>query len=117
MLLGILIHRVSGQSYGEFLQQHIFTPLGMRASRVISDLDIVPNRVSGYEKDEGVLKNQKWVSPTFNATADGTCTSLYETAECLLQRVTGQVNLRPAVQLAMFEREFKGLPLVRHDQL
>ncbi|MGR3890058.1 serine hydrolase domain-containing protein [Pseudomonas sp. 1152_12] len=72
LLLGILIHRVSGQPYGEFLQQHVFTPLGMSASRVISDLDIVPNRVSGYEKVDGVLKNQEWVSPTFNATADGT---------------------------------------------
>lgn len=35
----------------------------------------------------------------------------------LLQRVTGPVHLRPTVQHPMFKREFKGLPLVRHDQL
>lgn len=72
VLLGILIHRVSGQPYGAFLQQRIFKPLGMTSSRVISDLDLVPNRASGYEKVDGVLRNQEWVSPTFNATADGT---------------------------------------------
>lgn len=72
VLLGILIQRVSGIPYGEFLQQRIFTPLGMRSTRVISDLAIVPNRASGYERVDGELRNQEWVSPTFNATADGT---------------------------------------------
>ena len=30
-----------------------------------------PNRAAGYEIDNGQLKNQEWVSPTFNSTADG----------------------------------------------
>lgn len=34
-----------------------------------------------------------------------------------LQRITGPLYLWPAVQLTMLECEFKGLPLVRHDQL
>lgn len=72
VLLGVLIHRVTGQPYGDFLQQHIFSPLGMKSSRIISDLDIVPNRSAGYEIVAGALKNQAWVSPTFNSTADGT---------------------------------------------
>jgi CubicO group peptidase (beta-lactamase class C family) len=82
VLLGILIHRVTGQPYGEFLAQNIFRPLGMMSSSVISDQDIVPNRVSGYEMVGGVLKNQQWVSPTFNSTADGT---LYFTVRDLEQ--------------------------------
>lgn len=32
----------------------------------------MPNRASGYERVDGELRNQEWVSPTFNATADGT---------------------------------------------
>ena len=32
----------------------------------------MPNRAAGYELDDGQLKNQEWVSPTFNSTADGT---------------------------------------------
>ena len=71
VLLGILIHRVTGQFYGDFLKQRIFEPIGMRSSRVISDIDIVPNRSAGYEIVKGKLQNQAWVSPTFNSTADG----------------------------------------------
>jgi CubicO group peptidase (beta-lactamase class C family) len=72
--LGILIHRVTGEFYGDFLQQHIFQPLGMSTTRIISEADIVPNRAAGYRLVKGELKNQEWVSPVVNTTADG---SLY----------------------------------------
>jgi CubicO group peptidase (beta-lactamase class C family) len=72
--LGILIHRVTGEFYGDFLQQRIFQPLGMTSTRIISEADIVPNRAAGYRLVKGELKNQEWVSPVVNTTADG---SLY----------------------------------------
>jgi len=74
--LGILIHRVTGEFYGDFLQQRIFQPLGMTSTRIISEADIVPNRAAGYRLVKGVLKNQEWVAPVVNTTADG---SLYFT--------------------------------------
>ncbi len=75
VLLGILIHKVSGMPYAEFLREKIFGPLGMKSTRVISQRDIIPNRASGYQIDGGgQLRNQAWVSPTFDSTADG---SLY----------------------------------------
>ena len=72
--LGILIHRVTGEFYGDFLQQRIFQPLGMQSTRIISEADIVPNRAAGYRLVKGELKNQEWVAPVVNTTADG---SLY----------------------------------------
>jgi CubicO group peptidase (beta-lactamase class C family) len=74
LTLGILIHRVSGEFYGDFLQQRIFQPLGMQATRIISEADIIPNRAAGYRLVKGELKNQEWVAPMVNTTADG---SLY----------------------------------------
>jgi CubicO group peptidase (beta-lactamase class C family) len=74
LTLGILIHRVSGEFYGDFLAQRIFVPLRMRTARIISESDIVPNRAAGYRLVNGELKNQEWVAPTVNTTADG---SLY----------------------------------------
>jgi CubicO group peptidase (beta-lactamase class C family) len=71
VLLGVLIHKVTGKPYYEFLSERIFKPLGMTSTRLISDRDIVPNRAAGYEIENGELKNQAWVSPTFNSTADG----------------------------------------------
>jgi CubicO group peptidase (beta-lactamase class C family) len=74
MTLGVLIHRVTGEFYGDFLRQRIFEPLGMATTRIISEADIVPNRAAGYRLVKGELKNQEWVSPVVNTTADG---SLY----------------------------------------
>lgn len=74
--LGLLIHKVSGEFYGELLQKRIFGPLGMKHTRIINEADIIPNRAAGYRLKDGVLKNQEWVSPTVNTTADG---SLYFT--------------------------------------
>ena len=74
--LGILIHRVTGEFYGDFLQQKIFQPLDMRSTRIINEADIIPNRSAGYRLVKGELKNQKWVAPVVNTTADG---SLYFT--------------------------------------
>lgn len=71
VVLGILIHKVSGKFYGDFLQERIFKPLGMATARIISEADIVPNRAAGYRLVKGELKNQDWVSPTLNTTADG----------------------------------------------
>jgi len=73
VLLGIIIHKITGMPYAEFLSERIFKPLGMTSTRLISDRDIIPNRAAGYEIDSNdELKNQEWVSPTFNSTADGT---------------------------------------------
>lgn len=74
LTLGILIHRVSGEFYGDFLQQRVFQPLGMKTTRIISEADIIPNRAAGYRLVKGELKNQEWVAPAMNTTADG---SLY----------------------------------------
>jgi CubicO group peptidase (beta-lactamase class C family) len=74
LTLGILIHRVTGEFYGDFLQQKIFKPLGMSTTRIIDEADIIPNRSAGYRWVNGRLKNQEWVSPVLNTTADG---SLY----------------------------------------
>lgn len=70
-LLGFLIHRVTGKSHGEFVREHMFQPLGMNTATVISEADIVPNRSSGYVLVKGELKNQDWLAPSLNTTADG----------------------------------------------
>src|SRR4029077_14370720 len=82
VLLGIIIHRVTGVFYGDFLRDHVFRPLGMRTTRIISEADIIPNRAAGYHLVNDTLKNQDWVSPSLNTTADG---ALYFTVRDLAQ--------------------------------
>ena len=74
VVLGILIHKASGQFYGDVLRQRVFLPLGMKNARIITEADIVPHRASGYHMVRGQLNHQPWVAPRLNTTADG---SLY----------------------------------------
>lgn len=74
MLLGIIVRRVSGRFYGDVVKDRVFVPLGMTTARIISEEDIVLHRVAGYRLVNGELKNQEWVAPKLNTTADG---SLY----------------------------------------
>jgi CubicO group peptidase (beta-lactamase class C family) len=77
VLLGIVIGRITGGFYGDLLADRVFRPLNMTRTRIISDIDIVPDRASGYEiGPSGALQNQGWVAPALNRTADG---SLYST--------------------------------------
>ncbi len=74
VLLGALVRKASGRFYGDVLRERVFGPLGMASARVISEEDIVLHRAGGYRLDGETLKNQAWVAPTLNTTADG---SLY----------------------------------------
>jgi CubicO group peptidase (beta-lactamase class C family) len=71
MLLGILIHQITGEFYGQLLQEKIFSPLSMETAKIISETELVMNRSSGYELKNGEWKNQTWVAPSLNTTADG----------------------------------------------
>src|SRR5437867_91588 len=74
VLLGIIVHKVSGRFYGDVLAERVFKPLGMATARVIDEAAIIPNRAAGYRHVNGELANQEWVAPRLNTTADG---SLY----------------------------------------
>ena len=56
-LLGMLIEKVSGKEYGEFLDERIFQPLGMTQTRVNDLRAIIPDRAratSGTGKRSGM---------------------------------------------------------------
>ena len=80
-LLGFIIHKVSGKFYGDVLAERVFRPAGMKTARVISEADIIPNRAAGYRLVGGQLRNQEWVAPELNTTADG---SLYWSLQDLI---------------------------------
>jgi CubicO group peptidase (beta-lactamase class C family) len=103
LLLGIIIQKASGRFYGDVLADRVFAPLGMTSARIISEADIVPHRAAGYTLLKGELKNQEWVSPSLNTTADG---ALYFSVKDLIAwdaGVRGRRILSAASWAAIFE--------------
>ncbi|RKN80253.1 serine hydrolase domain-containing protein [Ulvibacterium marinum] len=47
-VLGLIIERVTGEHYGQFLKENIFVPLNLTETYVDNPYKIIPNRVSGY---------------------------------------------------------------------
>src|SRR6266513_506399 len=76
-LLGIIIEKASGKSYWQFLDERIFKPLGMRATRNTDPQPIVPNRASGYEWKNNRFENRPVLLPVIAFSAG----SLLSTAE------------------------------------
>ncbi|MDP9174338.1 MAG: beta-lactamase family protein [Planctomycetota bacterium] len=92
-LLGIIIEKASGASFGRFIDARIFQPAGMAASRLNDLTDVIPNRASGYQwigenvdrpptvvtgyhGRKNVLQNAIYISPTRLWAAGGAVSSV-----------------------------------------
>ena len=76
-LLGIIIEKASGKSFWQFLDERIFQPLGMTATRSTDPRPMIPNRASGYECVNNAFENRPVLTP-FVAFSAGSLLSTVE---------------------------------------
>jgi len=81
VLLGYLIEKISGQSYRDFVQENIFTPLAMNDSGYDSNSAVIPRRASGYAPSANGLANARYIDMSIPFSAGG----LYSTTGDLLR--------------------------------
>jgi len=79
-LLGAIIEKVSGKLYADFLQENIFTPLGMKQTGYDDPLRIIMHRAAGYQKQAGKVINSSYMDMSVPYAAG----SLYSTTGDLL---------------------------------
>lgn len=77
VLLGMVIEKVSGLSYAEFLQKNIFDPLGMKDSGYDRQATILPQRASGYMRKDHHIENADFIDMSIPNAAG----SVYSTVE------------------------------------
>jgi CubicO group peptidase (beta-lactamase class C family) len=80
VLLGVIIEKVSGETYADFVQHHIFAPLKMTGSGYDNAARVELRRASGYAKEGQNVVNARYIDPSV-AYAAG---ALYSTVEDLL---------------------------------
>jgi CubicO group peptidase (beta-lactamase class C family)/tetratricopeptide (TPR) repeat protein len=100
-LLGAAIEAVSGLPYGEFVKSRILVPLGMSDTRLDNPLEIIPNRVRGYQLIRGKLKNSEYVDISSRFAGGG----LRSTVVDLLKFARGIIDrklLQEATRRQMF---------------
>jgi CubicO group peptidase (beta-lactamase class C family) len=80
-LLGIIIEKASGKSYWQFLDERIFKPLGMNATRSTDPQPIVRNRASGYEWKKDHFENRPVLLPTIAFSAGSLLSTVEDMAK------------------------------------
>ncbi|HEX3619881.1 MAG TPA: serine hydrolase domain-containing protein, partial [Candidatus Udaeobacter sp.] len=80
-LLGIIIEKASGKSYWQFLDERIFKPLGMNATRSTDPLPIVRNRASGYEWKNDHFENRPVLLPAIAFSAGSLLSTVEDMAK------------------------------------
>jgi CubicO group peptidase (beta-lactamase class C family) len=61
ILLGLVIEKAAGESYGVFLQHNIFDPLGMRDTGIDGNDSVLARRASGYHIEAGVPHHADYI--------------------------------------------------------
>ncbi|HKO59538.1 MAG TPA: serine hydrolase [Pyrinomonadaceae bacterium] len=71
-LLGAIVEVASGMSFGDYMRQHVWQPLGMNDTRMDDPLDVIPNRVRGYQLVNGQVKNSEFIDISSRFAGGGT---------------------------------------------
>lgn len=74
VLLGRIIENVSGESYFDYIQHHVFEPAQMASSGFDSEDEIVPGLAVGYYHDDGVFSRTwkaNWVQGIYKGSPAG----------------------------------------------
>jgi D-alanyl-D-alanine carboxypeptidase len=90
-LLGIVIERASGKSYWQFLDERIFKPLGMNATRSTDPQPVVPNRASGYEWKNDHFENRSILLPAIAFSAGSLLSTVEDMAKWDSALYTGKL--------------------------
>jgi D-alanyl-D-alanine carboxypeptidase len=69
VILGAMIEKVTGKSYGEYLTSNVFARAGLTHTHYDDPIRIIPNRVEGYGRNGNAIVKARYVSPTIPYSA------------------------------------------------
>jgi len=75
-LLGMIIEEVSGDTYDDYLDAHLFGPLGLSRSYYCHEAQIIRGRAEGYEQGAGWLLNDGSISMNTPGAAGALCSTV-----------------------------------------
>ncbi len=77
-LLGAVIEGASGKSYGEYMTENVWKPLGMNSTMLDTPDKIIPNRVKGYRLNNGKLENSEFIDISSRFAAGGIRSTVHD---------------------------------------
>jgi CubicO group peptidase (beta-lactamase class C family) len=106
VVLGLVIEKVSGMAYEDYVRTKIFAPLGMNDTAAFESDAIVPKRATNYMRDDdGTLRTNIYMRPGRGSSAGGG----YSTAGDLLRFTR---DARKVLGATSFDRLIGANPMV-----
>ncbi len=97
-LLGVIIEKAGGETYREYLNAHLFGPLGLRGSTYCDERPIIRGRAEGYALVGGELLNDEYLSMNQPGAAGALCSTVPDllswTAALRTERVVSAASYR-----------------------
>ena len=91
-LLGMIIEKLSGKPYGQYLQDELFTPLGLKSTVYCDQAPLIKHRAQGYApRPGGVFLNAEPLSMTQPFAAGSLCSTVNDLAAWTLALSSGKV--------------------------
>jgi len=74
-LLGLIVEKVSGEPYEEYVERRLFQPLGMSRSSYCDQDAVVTRRAHGYDQGPGGLQQKRYLDHTWPYAAGSLCST------------------------------------------
>jgi D-alanyl-D-alanine carboxypeptidase len=98
-ILGMLIEKLSGKPFGQFLNERIFIPLGMTETAMIDYKKIVPNRATGYILENEILSNSEQMDAVVELSDGGLMSSSPDLAKWISSFYTEKLLKRTTIEM------------------
>lgn len=97
-LLGMIIEKVTGRKYGEYLNETFFTPHGLSSTMYCSVSPIIKRRAQGYERSPNGLVNASYISMDLPYAAGSLCSTVGDLVTWTRLLHSGKIVSAPSFQ-------------------
>ena len=109
-ILGVIIEKVSGMPYQEYLQQEFFEPLGMSNTSYCSN-GVQEGKAYGYDFKDGKMKSHLKVDHSWPYSAGSLCSTAEDLLTWTKALHTGKVLSQESYKKLITPGEIQGSPL------
>ena len=98
-LLGVILEKITGQRYGDFLYERFFHKNGLRHTRYDSNSEIIANRAQGYRFINGTIANDQHMAVSIPFAAGGLIASAQDLVKWQMLLHQGRIVRDDAYQM------------------
>ena len=95
-ILGMLLEKVTGKPYGEYLAERLFAPNGLKSTVYCDTRRLIPHRAQGYDRGRDGFSNASFLSMDLPFAAGSLCSTVGDLVAWTGKLAAGQIVSVPS---------------------